>query len=65
MTIIQWSQGDLLPAYGTIISPTVSGTGVDPTVTGIGLSPNDGYAIQGAGYVFLALLLYLMFDAHA
>jgi len=45
----QWSQSDLLPGYGTIISPTVSGTGVDPTVTGTGLSPNDGYSIQGAG----------------
>lgn len=45
----QWSQSNLLPGYGTVISPTVSGTGVTPTVSGIGLSPNDGYSIQGAG----------------
>lgn len=51
--IIQWSQDGLTGADGTVISPTVSGTPVSPTVSGTGLSPNDGYSIQGTGYVFL------------
>jgi len=57
--IIQWSQNDLMAVSGTAISPIVPGNDVAPTVAGTGLSPNDGYSIQGAEYVFLALLLYL------
>jgi len=52
MTQYQWSQDGLTVEPGTFTDPTVTGTDVDPTVVGTGLSPNDGYAIQGAGYVF-------------
>lgn len=47
----QWSQGDLTEQPGTVVSSSQTETGVSPTVTGTGVSPNDGYGINGQGFV--------------
>lgn len=34
-----------------MVSSSQTETGVSPTVTGTGVSPNDGYGINGQGFV--------------